>query len=327
MSHLLRKAAAGGNMERLKERLDAGDDIESRDRGTGRTALLEAVIAGHMDAVVLLVETGADIGVSCKAVGMDCLGWAVEMGHGELVGYFLGLGIDPNSVPASSFIGATPLMIAARQGFAEIARRLVDAGADPGVLDRSGRSALSLAEERKHPGLAAFLKSLPGSAPTPPPEPEVIPWPALNYELGGPIPNGASPAQITRGFILAMYRWETAAHRSLEEDFAKGMHSGMDAALAEARAIRDLYCTEKNRVYTRGGIGHPPDFDGSLEMIAEEYPKPRRCEILARNTAASPSDINYKEILFVLLQKHGEWRIDSAKNRLVGQLSWDGMIL
>jgi hypothetical protein len=326
MSHLLRKAAAIGDMEKLKARLDAGDDIESRDKGMGRTALLEAVIAGHRDAVALLVEKGADIGVSCKAVGMDCLGWAVEMGHGKLVDDLLGWGMKPDSVSASSFMGATPLMIAARQGFTDIAKRLVDAGANPGALDRAGRSALSLAEERKHTELAAFLKSLPGSAPTPPPEPKVIPWPLLSYELGGPIPDGANPAQITRGFILAMYYWETDAHRSLEEDRDKA-RSGMGDTLEETRAIRNLYCTVRKRTYTRACIGYPPDFDENLMMISENYPKPRRCELLTRNMAASPSNINYNEILFVLLQKHRQWRIDSAKRRLVGQLSWDRMIL
>ncbi|MDR1322515.1 MAG: ankyrin repeat domain-containing protein [Gracilibacteraceae bacterium] len=327
MSHLLRKATASGDMEKLKARLDAGDDIESRDKGTGRTALLEAVIAGHRDVAALLIEKGADLGVSCKAVGMDCLGWAVETGHGELVDDLLAWGMDPNRVPAASFVGAPPLMIAARQGFVDIARRLVDAGADPGALDRAGRSALSLAEERDHAETVAFLKTLPGSAPVPPPAPEAIPWPAPDYELGGPIPDGASPAKITRGFILAMHRWETDAHRALEEDRAKGAPSDMDAALAEARAIRDLYCTAKKRAYTRAGIGHLPDFDGHLAMIAENCPAPRRCEILTRNAAAAPGDVNYEEILFVLLQKRGEWRIDSAKRRLVGQLSWDGMIL
>jgi hypothetical protein len=148
----------------------------------------------------------------------------------------------------------------------------------------------------------------------------------LSYELSGPIPDGASPAQITRGFILAMYRWETDAHRSLEEDRNKA-RSGMGDTLEEARAIRNLYCTVRKRAYTRACIGYPPDFDENLMMIAENCPKPRRSEILTRNTAASPGSINYNEILFVLLQKHGEWRIDSAKRRLVGQLSWDGMIL
>jgi ankyrin repeat protein len=72
MSHLLRKAAAGGDMAKLKARLDAGDDIESRGKGTGRTALLEASIAGHRDVVALLIEKGADVGVwsgSCLGTG------------------------------------------------------------------------------------------------------------------------------------------------------------------------------------------------------------------------------------------------------------------
>jgi hypothetical protein len=327
MSHLLRRAAASGDTDKLKARLDAGDDIESRDKGTGRTALLEAVIAGHKDAAALLIERGADVGVSCKAVGMDCLGWAVEMGHGELVDHLLGLGADPNRVPESSFMGATPLMIAAQRGRIEIAKRLVRAGADPGALDRSGRYALSLAKERKHVELAAFLKALPGSEPAPPPASAIIPWPELGYAPGGPIPDGAGPAQVARGFILAMYRWETEAHLAIAEANAKCAPVDMGAALAEARAIRDLYCTAKKRAYARAGIGYPPDFDGGLAMIGEDYPKPRRCEILTRNTAASPGGADYGEILFVLLQKQGKWRIDSAKSRLVGQRSWNGMIL
>jgi hypothetical protein len=327
MSHLLRKAAESGNTDKLKARLDAGDDIESRDKGTGRTALLEAVIAGHRDAAALLIEKGADINACCKAVGMDCLGWAVETGHGELVDDLLGLGADPNRVPASSFLGATPLMIAAQRGHLDIAKHLARAGADPGVRDRSGRSALSLAEERKHAALAAFLKTLPGSEPPPPAAPEILPWPELDHEPGGPLPDGASPAQVVRSFILAMYRWETDAHRALEKERADGKHSDMDAALAEARAIRDRYCTEKKRAYPRAGIGYPPDFDANLAMIGEDTPNPRRCEILTRNTAASPGDSDYREVLFVLLRKQGQWRIDSAKNRLVGQLSWNGMIL
>jgi hypothetical protein len=44
MSHLLRRAAESGNIDKLKLRLEAGDDIGSRDKGTGRTALLMAVI-------------------------------------------------------------------------------------------------------------------------------------------------------------------------------------------------------------------------------------------------------------------------------------------
>jgi ankyrin repeat protein len=325
MSHFLRQAAASGNTEKLKERLAAGDDIESRDKGTGRTALLEAVIAGHRDAAALLIEKGADAGASCKAVGMDSLGWAVEIGHGELVEDLLALGMNPNRVPESSFLGATPLMIAAQRGHLGIARRLAEAGADPGALDRSGRSALALAEEGHHAELAAFLRTLPGSEPAPPPLPKIIPWPALDYDLGGPIPDGASPAQVARGFILAMYRWETAAHLAIEEADAKGAPSDMNAALAQARAIRDLYCTAKKRAYSRASVGCPPYFAANLAMLAEEYPKPRRCEILTRNAADSPGD--FAEILFVLLQKQGRWRIDSAKNRLVGELSWSGMIL
>ena len=332
MSHLLRRAAESGDIDKLSLRLEAGDDIESRAKGTGRTALLEAVIAGHKNAVLFLLEKGADRLASCKAVGHDSLMWAVEQGNIELLELFLSRGAHPDRIPDNSFLGRTALMIAAQRGFPDIVKRLVDAGADARLADRSGSSALSLAKQAGHEEVAAFLLAISGAVPAPPPKPKLIPWPEVEWEdarLPGAevsIPDGATPAQIARAYILAMYRWETAAYKADKK--ASGLNPAeFSAVLAEAVKIRDRYCTAKKRVYRRASIGYPPEFDESLALLSEEYPGQRKCEILTRNIEAEPGGSVYREILFTLIQKAGQWRIDSARQRLVGELSWDRVIL
>ena len=113
MSLQLRRAAENGDVDKIRLRLDAGDDIESRDKGTGRTALLYAAIEGQAEAVRILLDYGADLHASCTAVGYDSLLWAVEQGHLELVKLFLGQGADPNHVPDNSFLGRTTAPVSA----------------------------------------------------------------------------------------------------------------------------------------------------------------------------------------------------------------------
>ena len=336
MSHLLRRAAEKGDLHKLKERLEAGDDMEARDKGTGRTALLEAVIAGHAPAVLYLLEKGADINASCKAVGLDSLGWAVEQGNVELVMLFLQKGSDPNRIPENSFLGRSPLMIAAQKGLLDIVKILLNAGANQGYQDAQGEAAIHLAGRSKRTEVVELLETIEGADPALPPEPEALPWPAVEWETQAPhynfaqtipIPDDASPAQIVRGYILAMHRWETSAFQASEEADARGERFDLSAAIAESHKIRDAYSTDKKRVYKNASVGYPPEYQPGLAMLAEGYPKPSRCEILTRNTGVKPGDISYHEILFVLFRKQGKWRIDSAKTRLVGEQKWERMIL
>jgi hypothetical protein len=164
----------------------------------------------------------------------------------------------------------------------------------------------------------------------------VVTWPKTEWEDARPprrsvlIPAGASPAQIVHGYIVAMYHWETAAYQASAEAEKSGLafdDVAFSSALAEAVEIHDLYCTSKKRVHRRKSIGYPPDFDERLSMISEEYPNPRTCEILTRNVEAERGSSENYEILFKLFKKQGEWRIDSAKYRLVGNQPWEQIIL
>jgi hypothetical protein len=336
MSHLLLKAAEKGDIKKIEERLAAGDNIEYRDKGTGRTALLCAVVEGHKEAVLYLLDKGADMNAYCKAVGHNSLEWAAAQDDHELVKLLIEKGADPNFRSDNAFLGRLPLMIAAQKGNLEIVKTLLAAGADPGAQDARGESALHLARSKNRTEVIAFLEKIDGADPALPLEPKVMPWPPVDWESPKPlyaaretipIPGDASPAQIVRGYIFAMHRWESNAYQASSDAEAKGQRFDLDAAIAEAHKIQGAYCTNKKRIYTTGSVGYPPKYQLGLAMLAEEYPKPARCEILTRNTGVKSGDISYEEILFVLLRKQGAWRIDSAKTRLVGEQKWDNMIL
>jgi hypothetical protein len=336
MSHLLRRAAASGNLAKLRERVETGDDVESRDKGTGRTPLLEAVIANRFEAARYLLEMGAKTDASCMAVGYDALGWAAEQGHVDLIGLLLEKDADPNRVPKNSFMGRTPLMNAAQSGHLNAVKMLLEAGADASRRDNCGETALHLARRAGHAAVADFLAITAGSDPAPLPEPEATDWPPVAWEQPRPlydageaipIPDNAMPAQIARGYIVAMHRWEANACRADKEAGMKGDSFDMRAALQEADKIRDAYATGKKRVYGNASYGCPPQYELGLAMIGEDYPGKSRCEITTRNLDAKPGDFSHHEILFVLLRKKGKWRIDSVKERLVGEQKWISMIL
>ena len=55
--------------------------------------------------------------------------------------------------------GSTALMVAARHGKAACAKLLVDAGADAGIANAEGKTAVVLAEESGHADIATMLRS------------------------------------------------------------------------------------------------------------------------------------------------------------------------
>ena len=56
----LHDAARSGDIDQLRQLLDAGGNLEDRD-GTKETPLISAALAGHADIVAELIKRGADI--------------------------------------------------------------------------------------------------------------------------------------------------------------------------------------------------------------------------------------------------------------------------
>ena len=111
----LHHAASAGDIEQIKALLDEGLPINAFD-SLVRTPLHCAAIAGHIEAVQFLIDAGADVNA-----------------HDE------------------EKIGETPLGKVAANCTFDMAKVLVDAGADPTILGWMANTALDRSAARKKP--------------------------------------------------------------------------------------------------------------------------------------------------------------------------------
>ena len=186
----LLSAATRGDADAVAGALRAGADLEARD-DRGRTALLLAVTGDHVDAARVLVALGADAdalddrhdtpwlvtGVTGSVAMLEALlpagpdltirnrygGVSVipasERGHVDYVRRVVRTGIDVNHV---NDLGWTALLEAVILGdggrdHQEIVRILLAAGADRGIADKEGVTALDHARAK---GYAAHVHIL-----------------------------------------------------------------------------------------------------------------------------------------------------------------------
>lgn len=183
-------AAWGGSLECVRLLLDAGEPPDAADIPIGSekgvTALMAAITIGHVDMVRLLLSRGADPVLpesrgSCAvdtaiyhanpAVGnwsrqadremilnillatkpvLD-LRQAAALGNAEVVQELLDAGVDVND---EDTYGDTALWRAVSNGRLEAAGLILERG---GQLGRSNQTLLSLAAERGHARMAAYL--------------------------------------------------------------------------------------------------------------------------------------------------------------------------
>lgn len=187
----LLQAAESGDAAGVASALDAGADIESRDRHE-RSALLIAATEDHVDVAQLLVARGADsnalddrhdtpwlvTGVTGSVSMLEALlpaapdltirnrygGVSVipasERGHVDYVRRVVQTGIDVNHV---NDLGWTALLEAVILGdgsepYQKIVGILLDAGADQSIGDHDGLAALQHAESKGQTQVAQILR-------------------------------------------------------------------------------------------------------------------------------------------------------------------------
>jgi len=130
----------------------------------GETVLHWPAHNGHVEVVRFLLDSGALIEADeIGLYGGKPLHWAAEHAR-DCVALLLERGADPvsrNLLPGE-FQGFTPLHMTAsqRDECIECARALLDAGADPRLLDAQGRTPLQVATEKGHDRMAEFLSGV-----------------------------------------------------------------------------------------------------------------------------------------------------------------------
>jgi ankyrin repeat protein len=137
---LLMTAARTGNPDVVKLLLKSGGDPNAKETTNGETALMWAAVENHPEAAKLLIDNGADLNVRSKAL--------------EYKNDRFGLEGVLTILPRGNL---TALMYAAREGSAEAARVLADAGANLDLTEPDGATALVLAIINSHYDTAALL--------------------------------------------------------------------------------------------------------------------------------------------------------------------------
>ncbi len=166
------EAALIGSEAVIRELLTAGVDPDSPNP-EGETALMLVVRTGRVEAAELLIDAGADVNAKERWAGQTALMWAGAQLQPEMVKLLLANGAEVDarsaerewtrkvsSEPRPKELaqgGLTPLMFAARTGCIECAELLLGAGADINLADPYGVTPLVVATLNLQNDFAAYL--------------------------------------------------------------------------------------------------------------------------------------------------------------------------
>jgi ankyrin repeat protein len=192
----LMQAAAFGNIETLRVLLDAGAEVNARNRADA-TALLWA--AGDPEKARLLIERGADVKLQSKQGRTPLMVAASRPANSSVVALLLAKGADPR---AQDRLGTTVLSLACRFGDLESVKLLLRAGAEPNVPDSLGRTSLSAAAVGGNPEIVRLLiqHGADVHVATRRPAPSVIPVSVTIQKHGPPTGRGVTPLHYAAAF-------------------------------------------------------------------------------------------------------------------------------
>ena len=151
----LREASRKGNLERVRQLIQEGQDVNRGDR-FGDTPLMLAALNGRDQVVQELIRAGADVNGK-DDIKQTALHWASRSGHSSVIKTLAEAGANLNV--QDGVVGMTPLMEAAAHGHDQVVQELIRAGADMNRKDNYKRTALHLAS-RCWWGQSSVIKTL-----------------------------------------------------------------------------------------------------------------------------------------------------------------------
>lgn len=146
-------AAWEGNLPLMELFVARGADVNFTN-AKGEQALLLAAWKGKAEAVSWLLDHGARI--SREGLEWSALHYAVFAGNADVAKLLMERGADVNGRAPN---GSTVLMMAAREGHEALAKALLDAGADPSPKNEWGDDALSWAMRQNNLRIAKLVSS------------------------------------------------------------------------------------------------------------------------------------------------------------------------
>lgn len=153
------RAAKEGDVEMMRYLLKRGAPIDGRDEA-GSTALIWAVWTNQVESVRFLIGQKADLNVeNNRDYGQTALRAAAEMGRTEIARLLIDAGADIN---ARRWSGESALLLAARGNHTEIVRMLVAKNANRSFQDGSGATALAYARRNRNAEMEKILGGSPG---------------------------------------------------------------------------------------------------------------------------------------------------------------------
>ncbi|MGY2743928.1 ankyrin repeat domain-containing protein [Arthrobacter sp. UYCu723] len=152
-------AAKANDLPLVTQLIRAGGDVNAKD-GIQDSAFLYAGAEGFNEILQLTLASGADV-VSTNRYGGTGLIPASEHGHVETVRILIAAGVPVNHVNNLGWTAMQEAILLNSGGLRQqdVVRQLLDAGADPGIRDPQGRTALENAERLGFGEIAALIRA------------------------------------------------------------------------------------------------------------------------------------------------------------------------
>ncbi|CAM9408287.1 unnamed protein product [Ectocarpus sp. 4 AP-2014] len=151
----LHEAVGAGSIDVAEMLVRAGANVNATNESAGMTPLHLAVANDQHAAARLLVHSGADVCLP-DARGLTCLRLTIEMADAPTVALLLAAE-PPADLSVKDENGGTVLHAACRLGLTDIARLLLEHGADPHVRDARGRTPELVALNLDHGDCAGLF--------------------------------------------------------------------------------------------------------------------------------------------------------------------------
>jgi len=153
------RAAKDNDVELVRELIAAGGDVNAKD-SLEDSAFLYAGAEGFNEILELTIENGADV-ESLNRYGGTALIPASEHGHIQTVKILIDAGVPLDHVndPGWTALQEAVLLNDGGPNQQEVARLLLEAGADPQITDPQGRTALENARRLGFEELAEVIES------------------------------------------------------------------------------------------------------------------------------------------------------------------------